>query len=281
MTSKAGSMDDLPLAAYSTGVIPDQSAEVTDAPGAFDESDSPGQSGRTISVPLEIGPSSELPASGDPLDPLMAAAPTSTIAARLPALPAMPAMPAMPALPDWLAHPRANVRDPRLLLSGVVAIGVVLLALSLLGGGGRPSGLVGAGASPSALAGPGTTQAPGGNASVEVAGTGVSATLGLAVVAAAAPVAAGSVSSTWNDALGNALALEGPVSAGTRTTAADFVLRWTVIVKAAPVTFTSRAGECTVGMAVKPEMVSGSFVCKKVKSDDGKYVVGARGTYRT
>lgn len=271
-------MDDLPLAAYSTGVIPDESAEFTDAPGALDESDAPGQSGRTISVPLEIGPSTEMPASGDPLDPLMAAAPTSTIAARLPALPAMPAI---PALPDWLAHPRANVRDPRLLLSGVVAVGVVLLALSLLGGGGSPSGLAGADASPSALAGPGTTQAPGGNASVEVAGTGVTATLGLAVVAAAAPVTAGTVSSTWNDALGNALALEGPVSAGTRTTAADFVLRWTVIVKAAPVTFTSRAGECTVGMAVKPQMVTGSFVCKKVTSDDGKYVVGARGTYRT
>jgi hypothetical protein len=34
-------------------------------------------------------------------------------------------------------------------------------------------------------------------------------------------------------------------------------------------------------MAVKPQMVTGSFVCKKVTSDDGKYVVDARGTYRT
>jgi hypothetical protein len=271
MTSKAGSMDDLPLAAYSTGVAPDESAEDADAYGGSGASD---PSGRTISVPLE-GPSTEMPASGDPLDPLMAAAPANTIAARLPTLPAMPA------LPDWLAHPRKNLRDPRLLLSGVIAVGVVLLALSLLGGGGRPSGLAGAGASPSALTGPGTTQAPVGNASVEVAGTGVNATLGLAAIAVAGPAAAGVVSSTWNDPLGNTLALEGLVSAGTRTTATDFVLTWTVMVKAAPVTFTSRAGECTVGMAVKSQVVSGSFVCKKVRSDDGKYVVGARGTYRT
>jgi hypothetical protein len=32
---------------------------------------------------------------------------------------------------------------------------------------------------------------------------------------------------------------------------------------------------------VNPTSVSGTFTCKKLMSDDGKYVVGATGTYRT
>ena len=47
------------------------------------------------------------------------------------------------------------------------------------------------------------------------------------------------------------------------------------------VTFTSNAGECTIGMAVNPKSVTGSFTCHKVKSDDGKLTVDASGTYRT
>jgi hypothetical protein len=55
----------------------------------------------------------------------------------------------------------------------------------------------------------------------------------------------------------------------------------TVPIDGASVTFTSNSGECTVGMAVNSKTVSGTFVCKKLKSDDGEYVVDARGTYRT
>jgi hypothetical protein len=47
------------------------------------------------------------------------------------------------------------------------------------------------------------------------------------------------------------------------------------------VTFTSKAGECTIGMAENPKHVSGSFACRKLKSDDGKLTVEASGTYRT
>jgi hypothetical protein len=55
----------------------------------------------------------------------------------------------------------------------------------------------------------------------------------------------------------------------------------TVLVDGAPVTFTSESSECTIGMAVQSKWVNGTFVCKKLKSDDGKHVVEARGTYRT
>jgi hypothetical protein len=48
-----------------------------------------------------------------------------------------------------------------------------------------------------------------------------------------------------------------------------------------PITFTSTEGECTIGMGVNPTNVFGTFSCKQLKSDDGKYVVGATGTYRT
>jgi hypothetical protein len=52
-------------------------------------------------------------------------------------------------------------------------------------------------------------------------------------------------------------------------------------VKDRPVSFTSDAGECTIGMAVNPTNISGTFSCRNLKSDDGKLVVGATGTYRT
>jgi hypothetical protein len=48
-----------------------------------------------------------------------------------------------------------------------------------------------------------------------------------------------------------------------------------------PVTFTSTDGECTLGMGIVGTRVQGTFSCKKLKSDDGEYVVGATGTYRT
>jgi hypothetical protein len=268
-------MDDLPLAAYSTGVIPDESGDDTGAPGFF-EAPTPasGDAMPPATHPTDATVAMSFPSGGDPLDPLMAAAPGDGAALRLPALPALPP------LPVWLANPRAHLRDPRLLLSGVVAVGLILLVLTLLGGG-PSSSLTAAGASPSAPTGPVATPAAIGNASVQVAGSGMSATLELTGVTGTTPAAVSTLDSTWIDQLGNTLVLGGPVSPGTRTTAADFVLSWTVIVKAAPVTFTSQAGECTVGMAVKAETVTGSFVCKKVKSSDGKYVVGARGTYRT
>ena len=61
----------------------------------------------------------------------------------------------------------------------------------------------------------------------------------------------------------------------------NFVLTWTMLVNGAAVTFTSRAAECTIGMAVAVKAVHGTFVCKELRSPDGKHVVDLRGSYTT
>ena len=90
-----------------------------------------------------------------------------------------------------------------------------------------------------------------------------------------------SFSANWSDAAQNTLALDAKVDRGTRTTDDDLVLRFTVVVEGTAVTFTSKAGECTIGMGLQPTTVSGSFTCKKLASDDGTLTIGATGTYRT
>jgi hypothetical protein len=46
-------------------------------------------------------------------------------------------------------------------------------------------------------------------------------------------------------------------------------------------TFTSRASECTIGMAVGVKAVHGTFVCKSLRSGDGRYRIDFRGEYTT
>jgi hypothetical protein len=157
--------------------------------------------------------------------------------------------------------------------AGVIAVGLLLL----LGGGPKP-GAAGADASPSAGPAAAPTREPGiatlvltGEVEQEVAFT-TSAGAG----APSAPLAI-----TWSDPTANSLGLAGPVDRGTRSTAETLVLQWTVMVEDKPVTFTSTDGECTLGMGIVGTRVQGTFTCKKLKSDDGKYVVGATGTYRT
>jgi hypothetical protein len=124
------------------------------------------------------------------------------------------------------------------------------------------------------------TAAPAGNASVEITGA-VKGTVDLTSITGGGRPSGTSMASSWGDPVGDALALGGPVSDGTRTTDAGFVLSWTVMVNGKSVTFTSSGGECVIGMAIKPTTISGSFTCHKVKSADGKLTVGASGTYRT
>jgi hypothetical protein len=190
------------------------------------------------------------------------------------------ALPGLPVLPEWLAHPRQNLRDPRLLLSGVVGAGLVLLLMSLVLGGGGAAGLGAAAASPSAPAFVATAPPPAGNASVDVTGK-LAGTHELIGATGSGPAVASRIDATWSSSTGAILGLSGAASSGTRTTDANFVLTWTVLVGETPVTFTSDSGECTVGMSVQPKTVTGSFVCKKLKSDDGKQTLDARGTYRT
>jgi hypothetical protein len=255
MPSQGRSADDLPLAAYTTGVDPESEPDL-DPPAATTPA-SAAPAGRTID--------DDLP--GDPFG--QAAPPHDEVAAAA----------AQPAFRDVLRNPRGNARDPRLLLSGVIAIGIVLLAVSLLGGG-AATGQATALASPTAPTGPLTTAAPVGNASVQITGA-VKGTFDLAGVTGTGHPSGAVMASSWGDPVGDALALGGPVSDGTRMTDTDFVLSWTVVVSGKPVTFTSSRGECVIGMAVKPATVSGSFTCHKVKSADGKLIVGATGTYRT
>jgi hypothetical protein len=255
MPLKGRSPDDMPLAAYSTGVDPDTEPDLDPPALAADD-----PSATASAAPFD----NDLPA-----DPFGQAAPP----------PGARSASARPAFRDVLRNPRANVRDPRVLLSGVVAFGLVLLVVSLAAGGvGKGQGT--ALASPSAPAGPVITAAPAGDANVEITGA-VTGTFDLTGVTGTGRPSGSHMASSWVDLVGDALALGGPVSAGTRTTDAGFVLSWTVMVKGKAVTFTSKAGECVIGMAVKPTTVSGSFTCHKVKSADGKLVVGATGTYRT
>jgi hypothetical protein len=261
MPLKGRSPDDLPLAAYSTGVDPATEPDHDPLGPATDD-----PSGTTVAAhAAAAGYDPDLPA-----DPFGQAAP--------PADPGRTTS-AQPAFRDVLRNPRGNARDPRLLLSGVVAVGLVLLVVSLAAGG-MGKGPATAVASPSAPAGPVFTAAPAGDASVEITGA-VTGTFDLTGVTGTGRPSGPRLDSRWGDLTGDALVIGGPVSAGTRATDEGLVLSWTVMVKGKAVTFTSKAGECVIGMAVKPTTVSGSFTCRRVKSADGKLVIGASGTYRT
>ncbi len=273
MTYPSRSLDDLPLAAHSTGTEPDPRLEAleatepdpTVAPGASaargpvlrtDDSPSAQARSRPAGVLRRLGSFGRLGSLGS--------------LGRL----ARP----IPPMPRWLAHPRQNLRDPRLLFTGVIVVGVVLLVLSLLMGSG-PTGPGAADASPGAPAAA-PSSAPAGNASVDVTGK-LEASYALTGITGSGPAAEGRLEATWGDASGATLGLSGPAYGGTRTTDAGLVLTWTVLVGGAPVTFTSDAAECTIGMAVNFKNVSGTFVCKKLESDDGELVVDVRGSYRT
>ena len=169
------------------------------------------------------------------------------------------------------------VRTSRL-AAGVAFGGVVLVGLALLAGGGPNPGAASVESSPSIAPVAAATQEPG-NATLVLTGK-INTTVAFAGMSGAgtpgAPLAA-----TWTDTGPQTLGIAGAPDRGTRYTDETLVLRFTVTVKQKPVTFTSDAGECTIGMAVNPTNVSGTFSCKNLKSDDGKLVVGATGTYRT
>ena len=314
MSFQDGSLDDLPLAAYSRGTVPDE-AEAEPAQQAAPVSQQEAIARAAGLEPVRGATSDAKPRRGLPslrrpklpgprvrpsgeatmLAPALTAATAVTAAA--PDFRAVSANPAaatvavpplggqssprpLPNLSGLLGDRRELLRDPRALAAGAaVAVGLVLLLGSMLGGGPGASA-VGPGASPTAGVGAATPAPATGTATVELT-KATTTTILLSGVTGGGPAAQSRVDSTWGDALGNLLTLGGPASAGTRTTDASFVLSWTVVVDGAPVTFTSRGGECTVGMALQPKSVVGSFVCPEIRSDDGKHVVKATGTYRT
>lgn len=320
MSFHGRSLDDQPLAAYSTGISPtDDEPEVPPDPGytsvpasshstadnvahAHAEPDAaatPAPSGRKLGLKLR------LPSFGRGRQPaLEAAAPFQAVApsAQLPGRPFEPASPRpfepaaqRPFEPvsvhvpvDGAASPSplarlpklpVRVRDPRVLAGGTVAVGLVLLVASLLGGGGPTSGAGGPNSS-QRPGGAAFTAAPVGNATVELiaGGTGM---FTLNSASGAGPAVNSRVEASWADSLGHGLSLSGLASQGTRTTDANFALTWTMDFGGTAVTFTSRAAECTVGMAVGVTAVKGTFVCKKLRSPDGKHTIDIRGTYTT
>jgi hypothetical protein len=353
MTFHGRSLDDLPLAAYSTGIVPDENEELAQATEsgaselghdyaaatAHDHGSSaqagaeskPGAvpgGGRRLSLRLPFRlpvlrrlmrtPIDQASAPFQPVhhavEPGGAVAP-SMAASQMHAAPALgaPALaaPAFRAVPfgspplgapagatpagatpsgsralrrdarvllrDALRDPRLHLRDPRVLAGGVVVIGLVLLALSMLGGGGT-SGAGGPGQSHGTTAAE-ATPVPA-NATVELT-SGLTGIYALSGQTGAGPAVNSRVGATWADEFGDTLGLAGAASAGVRTTDANFVLTCTMLVQGAPVTFTSSAGECTVGMAVAAKAVNGTFHCKKLTSGDGRRTIDLQGTYRT
>ena len=355
MTFHERSLDDLPLAAYSTGVVPDEPEELVPDPdlvaaaptanvasSTSPEAGSPAdpaaagtpdavpRGGRRLSLrlptlrlpalrrgkvidaasapfqpvypsvavaggfaaPLTAARAAAAPMTAAPLTaaPLaaapMTAAPTfaaSTLSAPAYGTPSITvpvgsAPPGTKPLSGLARDPRAMLRDPKVLAGGAVAIGLVLLAVSLLGGG-PSSGSAGPNASQGTVAAP-PTPVPVGAATVELT-SGLSGIDELTGQTGAGPAVDSQVNATWGDGTGDTLGLTGMASAGTRTTDASFTLTWVTSVAGAPVTFTSTDGECTIGMAVGPKAVSGTFVCKKLTSDDGKKTIDLKGSYRT
>ena len=254
------SLDDLPLAAYGGSgmeLSADDEAKLDAAP------------------PTEAEAHSQDPDPAEPIPP----GPFAHATGQDPALEGepRPARPLAPVLLGLATRGATLLRTSRpaqgAVFAGVIAIGVLML----LGGGSNP-GAAGADASPSAAVVVAPTREPG-NATLVLTGEveqEVTFTTSAGAGAPSAPLAI-----TWSDPTANSLGLAGPVDRGTRSTAETLVLQWTVMVDEKPVTFTSTDGECTLGMGIVGTRVQGTFTCKKVKSDDGKYVVGATGTYRT
>jgi hypothetical protein len=260
MATNARSLDDLPLAAYSTGMEPDarldEPAEDVQPAMAADHH-APQPPGPPFAV-MHADPHA-LPGDPEGLAAPPREAPTGARQARGAEL------------------LRLARRNPRL-AAGAGFVAVILVGLMLLSAAGQTPASLAASASPT-VPPVAVVLPPTGDASLVLTGAvqGTYAFTGGASDAARA----GAFTATWSDTTQNSLALDAKVDRGTRTTDAGLVLRLTVALDGVAVTFTSRAGECTIGMAVQPAAVSGSFSCKKLKSDDGKLIIGATGTYRT
>lgn len=266
MSDQARSIDELPLAAYSTGMVEDEPARGRDAatadPAAAD-------------TPMNASPATEplaAPPPGPPSGVVVTVVPAGSARTPKTAASTPPRRPTL-AFPTDL---RATLREPRTLAAGAVVLGVLILAVTLGGGLGSGAPVPSATASPA----PTLVAQPAGAATLTLSG-GLTGTYSLAGSTGLGRPADNRLASTWTDVDGNTLALTGKASSGTRPTAPDFVLTWSVTVDGKPVTFTSNRGECVLGMAVKPRTVSGSITCTNLASDDGKLVVGIAGNYRT
>jgi hypothetical protein len=251
------SLDDLPLAAYGGSGM-----ELTAADEAV----------------LDVAPEAVV----DPLeaDPSMPPGPFAHASAGDAPLEGEPATPrGLPVVLAALATRGVGLlRTSRLAagaaFGGLIAVGLLLVVATA----GQKPNAAGADASASAAPIVAATREPG-NATLVLTGEleqEVTFTESKGEGAPGAPIAV-----TWTDPTANTFGLSGAVDRGTRSTDEALVLQWTIVVEEKPISFTSASGECTLGMAVNPTNVFGTFTCKQLQSDDGKYVVEATGTYRT
>jgi hypothetical protein len=253
------SLDDLPLAAYGgTGM------EVEPQPA-------PNAAGTGDGTDVAVAPAAD--ASG-------AKAPAA-FAER----PAAPPGSDMPVPEDEPSHgPSPIDRIVHLFRTSRIAAGagfavVIVVGLVLLSGGGASPAATAATPTTGPTAAP-TITPPSGDASLALSG-GVSGTFPLMGAAGGQHVDGSTVTLAWADAQQTTLGIAGPRDRGTRTTDAQFVLTLGVLVNGQPVTFTSMAGECTIGMAPVGTKLQGSITCHRLKSADGKLSLEVSGTYRT
>jgi len=314
MTYNGRSLDDLPLAAYRTGGTPEEppgsevaeSAAVPD-PGPFAPPAAPAPEPEAA----EPAPKkSRRPRLGRLRRGKPKEAPDAEVAAAaVPAVAVAPSPPPFTSQPDLEQDPLTGVdgastavrvvpvgdppsraslladqvtelarKNTRLLAGGAFLV-VILVGVALLTGGSGAGPASGAVPSSDTAAGPAVTPVPP-EASLTLTGASTDAFQFGSMTGTGGP-ASSTLSATWTDAARNTFSLNGPVDRGSRTTDEGLVLRWSVLIDGALVTFTSEGGECTVGMAIRGTTVSGTFACRKVTSDDGKYTVGASGSYRT
>jgi hypothetical protein len=262
MTFHGRSLDDMPLAAYGGSGLELDDVDESRPEAASDPHDAePDPAGPGVAAETPPGPFAyAVPSTSLPDDNFGTGVPAP---ART--------------IPPVLGRAVRKLRTSRV-AAGSAFMGVILVGLLLLNGSiGKPSA---AGAQASASAAPVVAVTPEpGNATLEISGKTEQSFTFTGASGAGTPGAPLSV--TWADASTNTLGLEGTADRGTRSTDAALVLSFTVVLDDAPVTFTSSDGECTIGMAVHPRNVSGTFSCKKLQSDDGKVTINATGSYKT
>jgi hypothetical protein len=215
-----------------------------------------------------------------------ASPPTMTAAAAAPGAAAAGVLPDAVPVPDDEPPGRTSVlarlvhlfRTSRLAAGAGFAV-VIVVGLILLSSGGASPGATAATPTNGPTAAP-TLTPPSGEAAITLSGA-VEGTFPVTGQAGGQHVDATSVALGWADPLQTTLSIAGPLDRGTRTTDERLVLTIGVLVDGQPVTFTSTAGECTIGMASVGTKVQGSFSCRKLKSADGKLTIEASGTYRT
>jgi hypothetical protein len=239
------------------------------------------QEGTTAATPAAASAGSASTADATPLaDPAAVATPDTA-----PFTPSADELPVPDDEPSRGPGPMARVaRVVRLFRTSRPAAGAGFAALIVVGfvilssGGGSPA--VTAATPTKAPAPVQTIRPPSGDASMTLAGA-VKGTFSLTGMAGGQHVDSASVTLAWGDATQTTLTIAGPRDRGTRVTDEHLVLTIGAVIAGQPVSFTSTAGECTIGMAEVGTKTQGSFTCHKLKAPDGKLTIEASGTYRS